>query len=156
MREARRSFLKRSVYVAPALIMLGELSAHASGNCHNAGGHHEGSHGHNGSGNAASTLNCKPVNNCHKGNNGWGNGDQDAPGKSLHHNNAENNHNGKENPNNLVSCDKSVKDKVNNVGVKTHGGHEKDYGKNNGWGNGDQDAPGGSLPHNKAENYIGA
>lgn len=33
-----------------------------------------------------------------KGNNGWGNGDQDAPGQSEHNNNAENkggNHNGR-------------------------------------------------------------
>lgn len=133
MREARRSFLKRSVYVAPALIMLGELSAHANANCQGGGGHHGDSHGHNGGnggGYAASTLNCKPANNCHKGNNGWGNGDQDAPGKSLHHNNAENNHNGKSNPNDLVACDKSGKDKVNNVGVNTHGGHEKDWDDN--------------------------
>ena len=26
--------------------------------------------------------------------------------------------------------------------------------RNNGWGNGDQDAPGGSLPHNRAENNV--
>ena len=32
----------------------------------------------------------KKVNDCKKGNNGWGNGDQDAPGNSLEHNNAEN------------------------------------------------------------------
>lgn len=31
-------------------------------------------------------------------NNGWGNGDQDAPGKSGPHNNAENNHSGKNDP----------------------------------------------------------
>lgn len=31
-------------------------------------------------------------------NNGWGNGDQDAPGNSLNNNNAENNTNGKEAP----------------------------------------------------------
>lgn len=31
-------------------------------------------------------------------NNGWGNGDQDAPGNSLNHNNAENNHSGKTDP----------------------------------------------------------
>lgn len=36
----------------------------------------------------------KPV----KGNNGWGNGDQDAPGNSGGHNNAENNNSGKTNP----------------------------------------------------------
>lgn len=33
-----------------------------------------------------------------KGNNGWGNGDQAAPGKSAVHNNAENNTKGKLNP----------------------------------------------------------
>ena len=26
--------------------------------------------------------------------------------------------------------------------------------KDNGWGNGDDDAPGGSLPHNRAENNV--
>lgn len=33
-----------------------------------------------------------------KGNNGWGNGDQDAPGNSANNNNAENNTSGKEDP----------------------------------------------------------
>lgn len=33
-----------------------------------------------------------------KGNNGWGNGDQDAPGGSGPHNNAENNRTGKDRP----------------------------------------------------------
>jgi hypothetical protein len=26
--------------------------------------------------------------------------------------------------------------------------------RDNGWGNGDDDAPGGSLPHNRAENNV--
>jgi hypothetical protein len=51
-----------------------------------------------------------------------------------------------------------LKAKVNNVGVDTHGGSEKDITNskapkgNNGWGNGDQKAPGNSLSHNNAEN----
>jgi len=42
-----------------------------------------------------------------------------------------------------------------------HGGGYDEYGgqpssgQNNGWGNGDQDAPGNSGPHNHAENYDG-
>lgn len=39
-----------------------------------------------------------PGNSGPKGNNGWGNGDQNAPGNSGPHNNAENNHNGKPDP----------------------------------------------------------
>ena len=35
----------------------------------------------------AAPMSCVPK---RKGNNGHGNGDQDAPGNSLHHNNAEN------------------------------------------------------------------
>lgn len=92
--ESRRGFLKKSVYMAPALIMLGSLNSYASGN-----------------GDSKSHTNSKgPGNSCLKANNGWGNGDQNAPGHSGSHNNAEN----------------SQKDKVNNVGVETHGGHEKD------------------------------
>lgn len=29
-----------------------------------------------------------------------------------------------------------------------------DCHRDNGWGNGDDDAPGGSLPHNRAENNV--
>lgn len=62
-------------------------------------------------------------------NNGWGNGDQNAPGNSGPHNNAEN-------------------------GPRTPppGNPGKNNGQNNGWGNGDQNAPGNSGPTNNAEN----
>lgn len=74
-----------------------------------------------------------------KGNNGWGNGDQDAPGNSGPNNNAENSD--RENP--------LDKDK---------GKPERDKGGpqgNNGFGNGDDDAPGNSLDNNNAENAGG-
>jgi len=45
-------------------------------------------------------------------NNGWGNGDQDAPGNSLNNNNAENSTNGKEAPKGIQK--KKEKDKNNN------------------------------------------
>lgn len=45
-------------------------------------------------------------------NNGWGNGDQDAPGNSLNNNNAENNTNGKSAPKGIQK--KQEKDKNNN------------------------------------------
>jgi len=123
--ESRRGFLKKSVYMAPALILLGSLNSYASGN-----------------GDSKSHTNSRAPGNstlkaC-KENNGFGNGDQNAPGHSGPHNNAEN----------------SQKNKVNNVGVDTHGGHEKDLAENNGFGNGDQNAPGNSLNHNGAENKI--
>jgi len=86
--ESRRGFLKKSVYMAPALMLLGSLNVYAD------------NHGNSKA----------PGNSCLKANNGFGNGDQNAPGHSGSHNNAEN----------------SQKDKVNNVGVETHGGHEKD------------------------------
>lgn len=131
--ESRRGFLKKSVYMAPALILLGSLNSYASGNGDSKS--HTNSKGPRG----ASNLSCK------KGNNGFGNGDQDAPGGSLHHNGAEND----------TTPSKNAKNKVNNVGVDTHGGHEKDLADNkgnNGWGNGDQNAPGNSLTNNGAEN----
>ncbi len=62
-------------------------------------------------------------------NNGWGNGDQDAPGNSGNHNNAENG-SGNSNP----------------------GGPGKNEAANNGWGNGDQKPPGNSGNNNNAEN----
>ena len=65
-------------------------------------------------------------------NNGWGNGDQDAPGNSGDHNNAENN-SGNDNPNNP-------------------NGPCKDASGNNGFGNGDQRPPGNSGDNNNAEN----
>ena len=60
-------------------------------------------------------------------NNGFGNGDQDAPGNSLENNNAE------------------------NAQDTTNGGSTANN-QNNGFGNGDQDAPGNSLENNNAEN----
>lgn len=60
--EARRSFLKKAGYVAPALMLLGSLEAHAA-----------------------------PRGSKIKANNGFGNGDQTAPGGSTTTNGAENN-----------------------------------------------------------------
>jgi hypothetical protein len=68
-------------------------------------------------------------------NNGFGNGDQDAPGNSLDNNNAENDQTPGEQGN-------SHQNNGNNGGG----------GGNNGFGNGDQDAPGNSGPNNNAEN----
>lgn len=89
--ESRRGFLKKSVYMAPALMLLGSLNAYAD---------------NKGNSKAPGNSTLKAC----KENNGFGNGDQNAPGNSGPHNNAEN----------------SEKNKVNNVGVDTHGGHEKD------------------------------
>lgn len=61
-----------------------------------------------------------------KPNNGWGNGDQDAPGNSGGNNNAENGPRTTPPPGNP--------------------------GGNNGWGNGNQSAPGNSAANNNAEN----
>ncbi|MFA6189061.1 MAG: hypothetical protein WC680_07255 [Sulfuricurvum sp.] len=123
--ESRRGFLKKSAYMAPAIMMLGSLNAYANSNGDSKGP-------------GSSTLKaCKE-------NNGFGNGDQNAPGNSLHHNGAEND----------TSAGSNAKNKVNNVGVDTHGGHEKDFAENNGFGNGDQNAPGNSLHHNGAENDL--
>lgn len=63
--EKRRSLLKKA-YVAPTVIALGTLVTPNTGN-------------------ASSSLSTK-----HK-DNGWGNGDDPAPGNSKHHNRAENN-----------------------------------------------------------------
>ncbi|MDD2730486.1 hypothetical protein [Malikia sp.] len=115
--ETRRHFLKNSLYMAPALLVLGSLEAQAhSGEKDCNSGHKSSSY--------LSPKNCNSghQNSCdHKGNNGFGNGDQDAPGHSLHHNNAENSQKTIQDP---------QKCKVNNVGVDTHGGHEKDMDEN--------------------------
>ena len=75
--ESRRNILKKA-YVAPAIVALGSMTfatdSSASGHAHKNGG---------------SSLSCG------SGNNGWGNGDQRAPGNSLYHNRAENDHDGK-------------------------------------------------------------
>ncbi|MDD7987090.1 hypothetical protein PQO01_19235 [Lentisphaera marina] len=67
-------------------------------------------------------------------NNGFGNGDQDAPGNSLENNNAENAQGDESNSEEEVNSSKN---------------------QNNGFGNGDQDAPGNSLENNNAENAQG-
>ena len=67
-------------------------------------------------------------------NNGFGNGDQGAPGDSLDHNNAEN----------ATALDDTTTDEDD--------GSDDDSSENNGFGNGDQGAPGDSLDHNNAEN----
>lgn len=95
--ESRRGFLKKSVYMAPVIIMLGSLNAYATDK---------------GDSKAPGNSTLKAC----KQNNGFGNGDQNAPGNSLNHNGAEND----------TTSDKNAKNKVNNVGVDTHGGHEKD------------------------------
>jgi hypothetical protein len=74
-------------------------------------------------------------------NNGFGNGDQDAPGGSGPNNNAENDQTPGEQGNSHQ----------NNNGNGGNGG-KPDNHQDNGWGNGDDDAPGGSQPHNNAEN----
>jgi len=106
--ESRRGFLKKSVYIAPALIALGQLSANATYGSYSNGGNSCDSNSHGG-GSHSGVKGCASKLNA---NNGWGNGDQCAPGNSGSHNNAENHH--------------DSKDKVNHVGVDTHGGHEKD------------------------------
>ena len=69
-----------------------------------------------------------------RGNNGWGNGDQDAPGNSLDNNNAENS-----DADNPLNRDR---------------GSPENH-RDNGFGNGDDDAPGNSLNNNNAENAGG-
>lgn len=78
------------------------------------------------------------------GNNGHGNGDQDAPGGSADNNNAENDSDPEPEPG---SKDNNGK-KPDAPGSTPH----KEPQGNNGHGNGDQDAPGGSAGNNNAEN----
>ena len=84
-----------------------------------------------------------------QGNNGFGNGNQDAPGNSLTNNNAENA--GGTNAivypgnSNKGDSDPSVPPVDSSNGSKG----------NNGFGNGNQDAPGNSLTNNNAENAGG-
>ena len=80
-------------------------------------------------------------------NNGFGNGDQDAPGGSGDNNNAEN------------SDSSDPTDGSNSGGGSSGGGSSGGDSSggggpqgNNGFGNGDQDAPGGSADTNNAEN----
>ena len=63
--EARRNFLKKAAYAAPAVMVLGTLVAPMSAHASNLG-------------------------RTSKGNNGFGNGDQVAPGGSATANGAEN------------------------------------------------------------------
>jgi hypothetical protein len=74
-------------------------------------------------------------------NNGWGNGDQDAPGNSGPHNNAENGPSG-DYPGNSGNGGNSG----------NPGGPCKDTSGNNGFGNGDQTPPANSADNNNAEN----
>ena len=78
------------------------------------------------------------------GNNGWGNGDQDAPGNSLDNNNAENHQGSDGGPGGGDGTASSR----GNSGNNGNGGSKG----NNGFGNGDQEAPGGSGDNNNAEN----
>jgi hypothetical protein len=82
-----------------------------------------------------------PTNNQDHPNNGFGNGDQDAPGDSGPHNNAENDQTPGEQGNSHE----------NDSGNGGNGGPPDNH-QDNGWGNGDDAAPGGSGPHNNAEN----
>lgn len=66
MNKSRRILLKKA-YVTPTLIALGTMTL---------------------------TTSLKGSSSLSGGNNGWGNGDQDAPGNSGSNNNAENNQNG--------------------------------------------------------------
>ena len=68
-------------------------------------------------------------------NNGFGNGDQAAPGQSATHNHAEN----------------AATTGDTNEGGSAHAGGSA---ANNGFGNGDQAAPGQSATHNHAENDV--
>jgi hypothetical protein len=90
-------------------------------------------------------------------NNGFGNGDQDAPGGSGPHNNAENDQTPGEQGN---SHQNDNPNPPSDHGNDTPGpqdppvdppSNNQDH-PNNGFGNGDQDAPGDSGPHNNAEN----
>jgi hypothetical protein len=94
-------------------------------------------------------------------NNGFGNGDQDAPGNSGDNNNAENASDDEQGSGpdaqngEAKGAEHSDQGSQSNNG-QGNGGTKKTPGKgpqsNNGFGNGDQDAPGGSLEHNNAEN----
>lgn len=68
--ESRRNILKKA-YVAPAIVVLGSMTFATDSS---AGG---------------SSLKSK------SGNNGWGSGDQKAPGRSLYRNRAENSRGGR-------------------------------------------------------------
>ena len=71
-------------------------------------------------------------------NNGFGNGDQDAPGGSGPNNNAEN--------------DQTPGEQGNSHQNDNGNGGNSTNHQNNGWGNGDDNAPGNSGSHNNAEN----
>lgn len=121
--ESRRSFLKKTAYMAPILVALGSLDAFASGDKTN-------TKGCNHTASSLKSINTKP--SCKTS--------SKAPSKTS------------------SKAINELKAKVNNVGVDTHGGSEKDITNskapkgNNGWGNGDQNAPGNSLLNNNAEN----
>lgn len=81
-------------------------------------------------------------------NNGWGNGDQDAPGNSGDNNQAENSDN--DVPPGIAKKDifPDDEDELDDI-------LPGNSGQNNGFGNGDQDAPGNSENNNGAENKGG-
>ncbi|MCU7834607.1 MAG: hypothetical protein KZQ83_05055 [gamma proteobacterium symbiont of Taylorina sp.] len=92
-------------------------------------------------------------------NNGFGNGDQDAPGGSEFNNNAENaggngkgSHPGGKNDNEIN--EQLSPDFENSLADEDRQDNHHKY-ENNGFGNGDQNAPGGSEFHNNAENSGG-
>jgi hypothetical protein len=127
--ESRRSFLKKTAYMAPILVTLGSLDAFASGDKTNTKGcNHTASSLSKTNSKTPSKTSSKAITN------------SKTPSKTS------------------SKAINELKAKVNNVGVDTHGGSEKDITNskapkgNNGWGNGDQKAPGNSLSHNNAEN----
>jgi|GEM_PF-3722016 len=98
-----------------------------------------------------------------KGNNGFGNGDQDAPGNSGPHNNAENaadeeedsdgegkGNNGFGNGDQDAPGNSGSNNNAENADDEEEGPNGSNA--NNGFGNDDQDAPGNSGSHNNAEN----
>jgi Ca2+-binding RTX toxin-like protein len=100
-------------------------------------------------------------------NNGFGNGDQNAPGNSADNNNAENadgdkENNGKgssqgNNGNSNNGGSENSNSNSNNGGSEnsnsnSNNGGSENSNSNNGFGNGDQSAPGNSADNNNAEN----
>jgi hypothetical protein len=90
------------------------------------------------------------------GNNGWGNGDQDPPGNSGDHNQAENSDNEnpleKENGNGNNSSNND--NNSGNSGNSVPAGNKVEH-QDNGYGNGDDNSPRNSGDNNNAENQDG-
>jgi hypothetical protein len=91
-----------------------------------------------------------------KGNSGFGNGDQTAPGNSANHNNAENSvrvaAEAAANANAKAKAEAAAKAKAEGEAKVKAAAKPKG---NNGFGNGDQSAPGNSASNNNAENSTG-